>query len=344
VKLLRFISLVSILVWFACVFGIAADAPQSTYHLAKTYKFGAAPGGAEYFDYITVDPQARRVFLSHGSEVLVMNADTGAIQGKISGFKRQHGVALAHDIGRGFITDGDAGSVTIFDLKTLQKISDVKAAEDADCVVYDAVSKRVFTLNGDPNNSTAIDAKEGKVVGTVALGGKPEFAVADGKGMIYANLVDKNEVVAFDSRTLQAKSHWPVAPAGSPVSMAMDRKNRRLFIGARNPAMLVVMNADSGQVLQTFPISGGVDAAVYDPETARVFVSTRDGYIHIFHQDSPDKLSEAGQVKTEVGAKTMGYDPKTQNLITDTSDFGAPTAKGRPNPIPGTFRVLVFSK
>jgi DNA-binding beta-propeller fold protein YncE len=331
-------------VMFACAVGIAADAPQSTYHLAKTYKFGAAPGGSEYFDYITVDPQSRRVFLSHGTEVLVMNADTGKMQGKISGFKRQHGVALAHDLGRGFISDGDAGTVTTFDLKTLRKISDVKAAEDADCVVYDAVSKRVFSLNGDPNSSTAIDAKQGKVVGTVALGGKPEFAVADGKGMIYANLVDKSEVVAFDSRTLQVKSHWPVAPAGSPVSMAMDRKNRRLFIGARNPAMLVVMDADSGQVLQTFPISGGVDAAVYDPETARVFVSTREGYIHIFQQDSPDKLSEAGQVKTEVGAKTMGYDPKTQNLITDTSDFGTPSANGRPNAVPGTFRVLVFSK
>ena len=343
-KVLRFISLFSLCVLIACAVGIAADAPQSTYHLAKTYKFGAAPGGSEYFDYITVDPQTRRVYLGHGAEVLVMNADTGALDGKVSGFKRQHGVALAPDLGRGFATDGDGASVTIFDLKTLKKISDVKAAEDADCVVYDAISKRVFTLNGDPNSSTVIDAKEGKVVGTVALGGKPEFAVSDGKGTIYANLVDKNEVVSFDTKTLQVKSHWPTAPAGSPVSMAIDRKNRRLFIGARNPAMMVVMNADNGQVIQTFPITGGVDAAVFDPGTACVFVSTRDGYIHIFHRDSPDKYSEAGQVKTEVGAKTMGYDSKTQNLITDTSDFGTPTANGRPNPIPGTFRVLVYSK
>jgi hypothetical protein len=320
---------------------LAADLP-SGYHLIKTYKFKPAPGGKEYFDYITVDASGRRVFLSHGAETLVMNADTGAQEGTISGFKRQHGVVLVPEVGKGFISDGDAGMIVIFDPKTLKKIGEVKAEEDADCIIYDAASKRVFSLNGDAHNATAVDAKEGKVVGTVDLGGKPEFAAADGKGYVYANLVDDNLVVQFDSRTLQVKNRWPVAPGGSPVSMAIDRKNHRLFIGARKPQMLLVMNADNGQIVQSLPITGGVDAAVFDPTSARVFVSTREGFIHIFHEDSPDKLSEVSKVQTEVGAKTMGFDPKTQHLITDTSDFTE--ANGKPVAVPGTFRVLVYGK
>jgi len=344
VKTRRLTGVFALCVLAGCAVGIlAADSPQSNYHLLKTYKFEAAPGGKEYFDYITVDPATRRVFLSHGTETLVMNADSGALQGKISGFQRQHGVVLVNELGKGFVSDGDAGKVIIFDLKTLQKTGEVKAEEDADCIIYDPATKRVFTLNGDAKNATAIDAKDGKPVGTVDLGGKPEFAAADGKGTVYANLVDDNQVVAFDSRTLKVKSRWPVAPGGSPVSMAIDQPHRRLFIGARNPAMLLVMNADNGQIIQSLPITAVVDAVVFDPSTARVFASTREGFIHIFHQDSPDKLTEVARVKTEVGAKTMAYDPKTQNLITDTSDFTA-GANGRPAGVPGTFRVLVFGK
>ena len=320
---------------------LAADLP-SGYHLIKTYKFPAAPGGKEYFDYITVDASARRVFLSHGAETLVMNADTGKLEGTIPGFKRQHGVVLVPEFGKGFISDGDAGTIVSFDLKSLKKTGEVKAEEDADCIIYDPASKRIFSLNGDAHNATAVDAKEGKVVGTVDLGGKPEFAAADGKGNVYANLVDDNLVVQFDSHALKVKARWPVAPGGSPVSMAIDRPHHRLFIGARKPQMLLVMNADNGQVIQSLPITGGVDAAVFDPTTARVFVSTREGYIHIFHQDSPDKLTEVAKVQTEVGAKTMGYDSKTQNLITDTSDFTE--ANGKPVGVPGTFHVLVYGK
>jgi len=339
VRCLAVVIVLSILFVFAV--GILAADP-SGYHLNKTYKFKAAPGGKEYFDYITVDAPSRRVFLSHGAETLVMNADTGALVGTIGGFKRQHGVVLVPEFGKGFISDGDAGQIVSFDLKTLKKIGEVKAEEDADCIIYDPASKRVFSLNGDAHNATAVDAKEGKVVGTVDLGGKPEFAAADGKGNVYANLVDDNLVVQFDARTLQVKARWPVAPGGSPVSMAIDRAHRRLFIGARKPQMLLVMNADTGKVIQSLPITGGVDADVYDPTTARVFVSTREGYIHIFHQDSPDKLTEVAKVQTQVGAKTMAYDSKTQNLITDTADFTE--AKGKPVGVPGTFRVLVYGK
>ncbi len=321
---------------------VAANSPD--YHLIKTYKFGAAPGGKEYFDYITIDSPARRVYLSHGTEVLVMNADTGALEGKIEGFVRMHGVVLVKEVGRGFVSDGDAGKVIIFDLKTLKKTGELTAADDADCIIYDPASKRVFSLNGDSKSSTAIDAKEGKVVGTVDLGGKPEFAAADGKGTVYANLVEDNMIVAFDSHTLKVKERWPVAPEGGPTSMAMDRTHRVLFSGGRKPAMLDVISADNGKVIQSLPITGGVDANVYDAASGRLFVSTRDGFIHIFHQDSPDHLTEVDKIKTEVGAKTMAFDPKTQELFTDTSDFGPPPAKGNPPAVPGTFRVLVYGK
>ena len=332
--------------------GLAAAAADSGYHLLKTYKFEAAPGStSEYFDYVTVDPAARRVYLSRGTAVEVMDADSGALIGYIPGFKRQHGVALAPEFGRGFITDGTLAQVTIFDLKTMKVLGVAKAQPDADCVVYDPASKRVFTMNGDSNSSTVIDAKSGAVIQNIALGGSPEFAVADGKGMIYANLSDKNQVAAIDTRTMEVKSRWPTAPSGGSTALAMDTEHRRLFSAGRNPATLVVMDADSGKVLQSFPITAGVDAAAYDPETTMIFVSTREGNIHIFHEDSPDQYTAMDTVKTQFGAKTMGLDEKTHNLFLDTADFAAPAAPaaggrgGRgPAPVLGTFRVLVYGR
>jgi hypothetical protein len=319
------------------------------YHLANTYKFGAATGGREYFDYITFDSGSRRLYLSHGTEVLVVNADTGKEEGKISGLKQSHGIAIVPDVGRGFVSDGAQGKAIIFDLKTLKVVGEANAAPDADCIIYDPGSKRVFTFNGDSHNATAIDPATGKDVGTVDLGGGPEFAVADGRGMIYNNLEDKSEVVAIDARNLQVKSRWPIAPAGAPAPIAMDREHRRLFVAGREPAMMVVMNADDGKVIQSFPISGGADADVFDPKTGRIFVSTREGWVHIFHEDSPDHYSEAGKVKTELGAKTMAYDPKTERIFVDTAEFGkAPEpTKERPHPraaaLPGTFHLLVYA-
>jgi YVTN family beta-propeller protein len=263
--------------------------------------------------------------------------------------KRCHGIVVLNDLGRGFITDGDAGQVVIFDLKTFKKVGEVKADADADSIIYDSVSKQVFVFNGRPKSSTVIDPVKGTVIATIPLGGAPEQAVADGKGVIYDNLEDTNEVVAIDSRTLKIKSRWPVAPAGQPVAIAMDRQHRRLFISGRNPKLLVVMDADTGKIIgQPFPIGDRVDTNIYDPETGMIAASTREGTIHIFHEDSPDKLSIVETVKTEFGAKTMGHDPKTHNLYVDTSDFGpapSPTPQ-QPNPQPvakpGTFRLLIY--
>jgi len=327
-----------------------ATAASGGYHLVAKYAFGAAEGSIrEYFDYITVDSSARRVYLSHGTEVKVIDADNGTLMGNITGLEQDHGVAIAHEFDRGFISDGAQGKVIIFDLKTLKVIGAAKAGNDADCVAYDPASKRVFVMEGDPHKSTVIDAQSGTVVGTIELGGSPEFAVADGRGAVYINLESENQVVAIDSRTLAIKSRWPVAPAGGPTALAMDVEHRRLFSAGRNPQMLVVMDADSGKVIQSFPISGGVDAAAYEPDTGLIFASTRDGMIHIFHEDSPGKFSEVETVKTEFGAKTMGLDTKTHHLFLDTADFSAPATStaGRPArraAVPGTFRVLVYGR
>jgi YVTN family beta-propeller protein len=339
----------------SCVLLLGASAlsgaAPGSYHLLKKIPLSAAPGGGEYFDYITVDSEARRVYLSHGSEVKVVDADSGAVVGTLSGFTRCHGVVLVKDVGKGFITDGDGEKVIIFDIASLKITGELKSPPDTDSIFYDPTSKRVFTFNGDSKNSTVIDPAKGTVIATVALGGAPEQAVVDGKGTIYDNLEDTNEVIALDTRTLKIKSRWPVKPAGAPVAITMDPKSRRLFIGGRGPKMLVMMDADTGKVVgQSFPIGDRVDTNIYDPDSGMVASATREGTLHIFHLDSPDKLSLVETVKTEFGAKTMGFDPKTHNLYLTTADFkpaAAPTAKApnpQPTPIPGTFRLLIYGR
>ena len=336
----------------ACVL---AGAPAEGYHLLKKVQFGAAPGSGatgEYFDYVVVDPAARRVYLSHKTEVIVVDADSFDKVGTITGdWKRIHGVALAPGTGHGFITDGDAGNIIMFDIKTLKVLKTIKGEDDADWILYDPASKHIFAFNGDSHSSTVVDPVKGEVIKSIPLGGAPEQAVADGKGMIYDTIASTSEIVAIDTRDNTVKSRYPVAPSGQPTSITMDRKTRRLFIGGRKPTMLVMMDADSGKVIgEGFPIGDRVDANTFDAATNTLGAATREGTLHIFHEDSPDKLSVVETIKTEFGAKTMGLDPKTHNLYLTTSDFGpapAPTEK-QPNPqpvaTPGTFRLLVYGK
>jgi len=328
---------------------LAGAHADGNYHLLKSYHFGAAPGStSEYFDYITVDPAARRVYLSRGTAVQIIDADSGASIGTVTGFKRQHGVALAPELGRGFISDGKLATITVFDLKTLQRLATIKADPDADCVVYDAASGRVLSMNGDGNSATVADARSGQVLRTIALGGAPEFAVADGKGTVFANLADKDQIVAIDTGSLQVKARWATAPAGEPTALAIDREHRRLFSAGRKPQQLIVMDADSGRIIQSFPISGGTDAAAFDPQTATVFVSTREGKLHLFHEDSPNSYRDIGTVATEFGAKTMGLDTQTHQVFLDTADFSAAktggSSRGERTAVPGTFRVLVYGQ
>lgn len=328
--------------WLSLNLGLAS-LPGSGYHLVKSVALGAAPGDAEYFDYVTVDPVGRRVYIAHGTEVKVLDADNFSVVGSISGLKRCHGVALVPELNKGFITDGDAAKVLVFDSKTMKVTREIATFPDTDSITYDPSSKLVFAFNGDSKNASVIDPVKETVVKTIDMGGGPEQPVADGKGTIYDNNEETNEVVVIDTKTLTIKSRWSVKPAGQAVALALDREHHRLFSAGRNPTMLVMMDADNGKVLESFPISAGVDANIYDPATSLVFSSTRAGVLHVFHEDSPDKLTPVEEIKTEYGAKTMGLDPKTQNLFLVTSDFTPPSgSNGNRKTIKGTARVLVY--
>src|SRR5258708_5027274 len=250
-------------------------------------------------------------------------------------------MAGVEELGRGFIREGGVGKRVILDMASLKVTGEVKGEEDADSIVYDPASKRVFVFNGDAKSATVIDPANGTVVKSIPLGGGPEFAVADGKGMVYDNIEDKHEVVAIDSRTVRVRAGGRGARGGQPTSVAMDGEHGRLFAAGRNPQKLVILDADSGKVIQSFPISAGADANVFEPETGLIFVSTREGNVHIFHEDTPDKYSEVETVKTEYGAKTMALDSRTHNIYLTTADFApppAPTAEQphpTPAPIPG---------
>jgi YVTN family beta-propeller protein len=340
----------SIYAAFLLIAGLAlASPPEGGYHLLKKYDLGAAPGGKEYWDYITFDASTRRLYISHNTEVKVVDADSGTVVGSIPDLKRVHGIALVTDLGRGFISDGGADEVVVFDLKTLKVSGHIKTGGNPDCIIYDPASRHIFTMNGKSSDASVIDAAAGTVIATIPMGGRPEYAVADGQGMIYDNIEDKNEVVALDSRTNAIKARWPIAPAEEATAMDMDVQHRRLFIGGRNK-MLAIMDADSGKIIQTFPIGAGVDTNIYEPETGLLFTAVREGALHIFHEDTPDKFSVIETVKTEFGARNAAIDPKTHRLFIDTADFAptaAPTAeqpKPQPTPISGTFRLLFYGR
>ncbi len=327
------------------------------YHLIKTISLPPAPGGDEYYDYITVDADARRVYISHGAEVVVLNADDYSVVGKIGGLIRCHGIVVVKELGKGFVTDGDARTgadvqkVVIFDLKTLKVTAEIKTNQvDTDAIIYEPVTKHIFTFNGDSHNTTVIDPVKEIVITNIDLGGAVQFPAVDGKGMVYDNNQEKNQVLAIDARTNTVKARWPTAPEGQPVSMAIDQKDRRLFSAGRDPQFVVMMDADTGKVIQSYPISAGVDANAFEPATGMLFVATREGMIHIYHEDSPDKLSEVESVKSEYGARTIQVDPKTHKLFLSTADFNPPAAptEKQPHPLPtvkpGNFRVLVYGR
>ena len=327
------------------------------YHLIKTISLPPAPGGDEYYDYITIDTDTRRVYVSHGAEVVVLNADDYSVVGRIGGLIRSHGIALVKELGKGFVTDGDARTaadvqkVVVFDLKTLKVTGEIKTNQvDTDAIIYEPVTKHIFVFNGDSHNTTVIDPVKETVITNIELSGAVQFPAVDGKGMVYDNNPEKNDVVAIDARTNAITARWPTAPEGNPTSMAMDQKNRRLFSGGRGPQFLIMMDADTGKVITSYPISAGVDANAFEPATGMLFVATRDGMLHIYHEDSPDKLSEVEAVKTIYGAKTLQVDPKTHNVFLTTSDFNPPAAptEKQPHPLatakPGNFRVLVYGR
>jgi DNA-binding beta-propeller fold protein YncE len=329
---------------FAFVAVEAATSLAADYHLLKKVVLG----GEGFWDYLTVDSDARRLYISRGTHVMVVDADTYQVVGDIPNTEGVHGIALVPELGRGFTSNGRANTVTIFDLKSLKPLGTVKTGTNPDAIIFDSASKRVFTFNGRSGDSTAIDAASGSVARTIALGGKPEFAASDTQGMVYANLEDKSTVVELDSRTLSVKARWPLAPCEEPSGMAIDRKHRRLFIGCHNQ-MMAVVDADSGRVLATPPIGRGVDANRFDPATGLAFSSNGDGTLTVVHEDLPDKFRVVGNVQTQRGARTMELDSKTHNIFLVTAEFGPTPAatpdnpRPRPPMLPGSFTLLVMA-
>ena len=325
---------------------VAAMSAQKTgYHVAKKFVLGGDGG----WDYLNCDSTARRIYISRSTHVMVVDADSGAVVGDIPNTNGVHGIVFAPEFNKGFTSNGRDGSVTIFDLKTLQPVAAVKVGQNPDAIVYDEASKRVFTFNGASKDTTAIDARTGEVAGTLALGGRPESGVADEKGKIFVNLEDKSQVVEFDARKLTIDNTWPLAPGEEPTGMAMDRKHRRLFVGCANKLM-AVMNADNGKIVATLPIGQGVDATSFDADSQLAFSSNGEGTITVIREETPDKFTVVENVPTQRGARTMTVDQKTHRLFTITAEFGptpAPTAE-RPRPrapmVPGTFTLLMLEK
>lgn len=328
-----------------CIFlGVAALAAP-TYRLRKTISI---PGDGGW-DYLYADSLNRRLYVSHGTEVDVLNLDTGAVSGKIADLKGVHGIAIASDLKRGFISDGGNSRVVIFDIESLAKTGEAKAGENPDGIVYDPFSKRVFAFNGRSKDFTAIDAQTGDVIGTVPLGGKPEFPVTDGNGNVYANIEDRSELVRINPKTLEVLDRWPLAPCDSPSGLAIDTANRRLFPVCENK-MMAAVDADSGKVITTVPTGAGTDAAVFDPGQKLAFSSNGgDGTLTVIQEESPDKYTVLANVKTQQGARTMALDSKTHTIYLSDAEFApnpSPATEGgrfRRKIVPNSFRLLVVA-
>jgi len=316
---------------------------ESGYKVTNRFPVTAGTGG---WDYITLDSAARRLYISHATEVEVMDADSGKMVGTIPDTPGVHGIAIAPG-DRGFTTNGKEDKVSLFDTKTLKLISKISVGEEPDGIFYDSGSKRIFTNNHGSHDVTAIDAASGKVVGTVKVEGDGEQMVQGRDGLLWVNLEDKNEVVSFDPKTLEVKQRFPIAPAKTPTGLAFDPKNNRLFVGARSKN-LVIMDAANGKIVKTFPIGPGVDFGGFDPDSGMIFMSNGgDGTLTVVHQKSADDYEDMGPVKTQVSAKTMAFDPKTKNIYLPAAEVTTTTsADGKPKRSvkEGSFTVLVVSK
>jgi DNA-binding beta-propeller fold protein YncE len=330
-----------ILVVFFLVMAVAVSSAvafaQTTpgYKVIKTWKLGGDGG----WDYITVDSVGRRLFIARSNRVMVVDEDSGKLITEIADTPGVHGVALVPELGRGFISAGGEDMVAVFDLKTLKVLNKIKVGTRPDAIVYDPFTKRVFTFNASSHDTTAVDAAKGQVAGTLALGGKPEFAASDEKGTMFVNIEDTSELVAFDPQKLVVKSRWKMAGCEEPTGLALDRKNRRLFAGCGGGKKMTIVDADSGKVIAMPDIGSGCDATAFDADQKLAFASAGDGTITVIREDSPDKFSVVETVKTQERARTMALDPKTHDLFTVTAKV-LPERKVEPD----TFVVIAVSK
>lgn len=324
---------------------LAAQAPM--YRITHTYPLG----GEGRWDYLVPDPAHHRVFIGRQDRVMVVDELTGKLLGEVPEIHGAHGTAIVEKEGRGFATSGNDSAVVMFDLTSYKPLARLHAAEDADAIVYDPVSNRVFTLNGDAHSSTVIDPAAGKVIANVDLGGKPEYGVSAGNGKVYANLTDIGEVVEIDANALRVTRRWFTAPCKNPVSMAIDVAHQRLFSGCRSGVMAVSDYA-AGKIVTTIPIGAGVDGAGFDPSTGDAFASNADGTLTVIHEDSPDTYHAAQTLTTMQGSRNMGLDATRHVIFLAGAKFeqppaGAPAgapAPRRPAMVPGSFVVLVVER
>jgi DNA-binding beta-propeller fold protein YncE len=314
---------------------------SSSYRVTHTYTLGGDGG----WDYIVPDPPNHRLFIARQNRLMVVDEDTGTLLGEVTGINGAHGTAVAEASGHGFATSGNDQSVVMFDLKTFKALGRIPAAEDADAIVYDGPSNRVFTLNGDAHSSTVIDARAGKLITNIPLGGKPEYGASAGDGKVYANLTDTNEVVEIDAKAATVARRWPTAPCERPVSMAIDTVHHRLFSGCRSGVM-AVSDYQAGKVVATLPIGMGVDGAGYDADSGNAFASNANGSLTVIHQDTPDQYRVIENVPTPQGSRNMGLDPTNHRVFLVSAKFG-PVPEGvrrRPPVLPGTFTLMVIER
>jgi DNA-binding beta-propeller fold protein YncE len=365
--------------WFTVLASVAVMRTDAAggYHLLQ--KVSVVPGDG-LSDYVSVDSVNRRVYCSHGDETVVLDADTGSVIGRIptppsdpangrdepgrtTPFMGVHHVAIASELGRGFTANGRAGTSTIFDLKTLARIGEVKVTgKDPNAIVYDALTQHVFTFNEASNNATVFDARGGTIVATLELGGRPAFATSDDKGHLFVNLIDKQAVLPIDSRNLSTGGPWPVSACDGPYNetMAIDKIHERLFVGCRPDyrrmlappgprpnRVMAVLDATSGRVIATLPIGGNPDQADFDPGTGLAFSANGEGTVTVIKEESPDRFRVLETVQTEPGALRIAVDRKTHKIFVPNADPGIvpPATPENPNPPPGpprNFRILIL--
>ncbi len=329
-----------------CFASTAFAQSSATYHVARTFPVG----GDGSWDYVIPDAPNQRVFIGRQNRVIVVDENDGKLLGEVTGINGAHGVAIAAGSGHGFATSGNDSAVVMFDLRTFKALGRIPAAEDADAIIFDPVSNRVFTFNGDAHSSTVIDPVAGKLITNIPLGGKPEYGQPAGDGMVYANLTDTSEVVEIDAKNLRVTRRWSTAPCRQPVSMGIDVKNHRLFSGCRSGVM-AISDYQAGKVITTLPIGAGVDGAAYDPATGDAFASNADGTLTVVHQDSPDAYHVVETVQTAQGSRNLGLDPATHRLYLPGAKFGpAPAQATAGNPrrrapmVPGSFVLMVVER
>jgi VWFA-related protein len=322
----------------------SGGAQSPSYRITHTYTLGGDGG----WDYIVPDPPNHRLFIARQNRVMVVDENTGALLGEVTGIQGAHGTALAPGTGRGFATSGNDRSVVMFDATTFKVLGRIPAAEDADAIIFDLPSNRVFTFNGDAHSSTVIDARAGTLITNIPLGGKPEYGASAGDGKVYANLTDTSEVVEIDARTATAIRRWPTAPCKQPVAMAIDPGHHRLFSGCRSGVM-AVSDYQAGKVVATVPIGAGVDGAGYDAASGNLFFSNADGTLTVIHQDSPDQYQVVENVQTPPAARNMGLDPTNHRVFIVSAKFGPAPAgatggRGRGPIVPGSFNLMVIER